>query len=326
MDIGPAGFAGEVSRRLGDGAFELVRGAESPVLLAWSGSEWTAQQELSVRIPFAGTIRTRLSNGEGHPLPLDARYRLETRSVSSGWGIEWSAGRTGPWFAFGDDHGELRLSGWSDTLGSDRRFHDLRVLSGTTREAVGWRFGRWALEGRREERSIDAPNASFFAPFLAWNVFDPSSWAPVDQILSDRREHVSGSLDYRCWAGSVSWGRGGKVFDARLSAGASWRALDVHLLHRSTRLDFLGTGWELKTDSVSAPRLRAILLDLAGGVVLHLGTFGDLETGGAMAVPLRIERLRRDGTIGDASTGGGDGELGEDDGLWALRAGWRGVW
>lgn len=244
---------------------------------------------------------------------------------------------TGPWFSFASRDVDVRSSGWSDTLGSDLAFHDLRVRGRLRTASGGWRSSRWSVGAHGEERELDAPQASYFTPLLAWNVFDPSAWSPVNQILSDQREHLLGNAEFRSLGVSSSWNRPGRRVDVGLGADLSWNALDVHLLHRSTRILFLGLGRSVVTDSVGAPRLRIVLLSLDGAATFHLGRFGDLRASGGAAIPLWLERLRRDGTQPAApASGGGEGgggkaggDGGDDDdlqGLWRLGASWCGRW
>ena len=124
----------------------------------------------------------------------------------------------------------------------------------------------------------------------------------------------------------MSWARRGGRLDAGLSGDLSWRAIDIHVLHRSTRMEMMGVGWALETDSVGAPRLRIVLLSLGSEAALHLGRFGDLLARGRVGIPLRIERLRRDGRAADAAAAGGGGDDDGTEGLWTVGAGWRGVW
>ena len=74
--------------------------------------------------------------------------------------------------------------------------------------------------------------------------------------------------------------------------------------------------------------LLAVLLSLGSEAALHLGRFGDLVGRGRIGIPLWLKRLRRDGASpASTSSGGGEGAGGGDmQGLWAIGAGWRGVW
>lgn len=330
IPIGMLGLEGEASRSTGRGVFELLQGDSASVPLGWTGIGWRAAGGTTMDVPSWGRAFVRLLREEGRPGPVEGRYRLELRSTSSGWEMGWIPFTTGPWVSFANRDVDVRSSGWSDTLGSDRRFHDLRVRGRWRAVSGGWRSSRWSVGARGEDRDLDVPRASYFTPLLAWNVLDPSEWSPVDQILSDQREHLSGKAELRSLGVSSSWNRPGRRVDVGLGADLSWNALDIHLLHRSTRLVFLGMGNSIQTDSVGAPRLRVALLSLDGAGAIHLGRFGDLRASGGAAIPLWLKRLRRDGAApASPASGGGDGGGGSGSdmqGLWTIGAGWRGVW
>jgi len=325
IPLGPVALEGEASRTRGDGSLLLLRDGESPLPLGWAESGWDARGGVSFPLADLGRASAALERGESHPGPTEGRYRFEVRTVRSGWRLGWVPRTTGPWLDIESRDVDWRSQGWSDTLGSDARFHDLRVAGATRRFSGGWRFRNWSVGAHTEERTLDAPKASFFAPLLSWNALDLSSWSPVDQILSDQREHLSGTFEYRAHGADVSWRAPGRRFDIGLEGGLSWRSLETHLLHRRTRLSFLGVGWNLETDSVGAPRLRALLAPVALDGTLHLGGFGDLTARGRAAIPLRIERLRRDGASPASSSGSG-GSDDDVEGLWSVEVGWRGGW
>lgn len=325
IPLGPVALEGEASRTRGDGSLLLLRDGESPLPLGWAESGWCARGGLSFPIAELGRASVALEREESHPGPTEGRYRFEVRAIRSGWRLGWSPRITGPWLDIQSSEADWRSQGWSDTLGSDARFHDLRIVGTTRRVSGGWRFRSWGVGAHTEERTLDAPKASFFTPFLSWNALDLSPWSPVGQILSDQREHLSGSLEYRAHGADISWRRTGRRFDIGLEGGLSWRSLETHLLHRRTRLSFLGAGWKFETDSVGAPRLRALLAPLALYGTLHLGGFGDLSALGRAAVPLRIERLRRDGAAPTGSSGSSDSDD-DIEGLWSVGVGWRGGW
>lgn|GEM_PF-6552709 len=326
IHLGPLGVEAEASRSVGHGVVEILFEDTASVPLEWSGTGWGAQGGLSLDVASWGRCTVRLVHGEEHPSPVEGRYRLEIRTTSSGWSLDWDPlVATGPWFSLESRHVELRSAGWSDTLGSDRCFHDFLVRGAWRAASFGWRLSPWDIGAHGEERVLDAPRSSFFTPFLAWNVLDPSEWSPVDQILSDQREHLSGEMEYRSLGASASWRRTGKRLDVGLGADISWRSLEIHAEHRSSRIVFLGFGYSTTTDSVQAPRLRACLLSLEGGAAIHLGGYGSVGVEGRAAAPLWLKRLRRDGT---PATSVSSGEGGGDDitGLWAVGAFWRGSW
>lgn len=325
VPLGSARLQGEASRTRGRGSVQLLRRGEPPLPLDWAVSGWDARGGLRLDIAGFGSATARLVREESHPSPVEGRYRLETRTTGSGWELGWHPQGNGPWIEVESRDGDWKSEGWSDTLGSDTRFHDFRVASRMLRGSTGWRSAHWSIGVGGEERSLDAPKASIFSPFLAWNALDLSAWAPVDQILSDQREHLSGTLEYRALGADASWRRPGRRFDFGIQGGISWRSLESHLLHRATRMSFLGAGWKLETDSVGAPRLRALLAPLALEGAFHLGVFGDLGVQGRMAIPLWFERLRRDGAAPAAPTNSGDD--GDDiTGLWRIGTSWRGSW
>lgn len=325
IPIGRLGLEGEASRSVGHGVVELLHGDPASVALGWTEVGWRAAGGSTMDIRSWGRASVRLLREEERPGPVEGRYRLELRSTSSGWEMGWMPFTTGPWFSFANRDFDLRSSGWSDTLGSDRRFHDLRLRGRWRAVSGGWRSSRWSVGAHGEDRDLEAPPASYFSPLLAWNVLDPSEWSPVDQILSDQREHLSGDAEFRRFGLSSSWSRPGRLVDVELGADASWMSLEIHALHRSSRVLFLGMGQSIVTDSVGAPRLRIALLSLDGATTLHLGRFGDLRASGGMAIPLWLKRLRRDGetTMSPKSDGGEDEDL---RGLWDVGASWRGSW
>lgn len=327
VPIGPAGLFGDASRTRGRGALLLVGRGGSSVPLEWDASGWDARAGAYLEFGELGRVTAAISNEESHPGSTEGRYRLEVRTIGTGWQLGWRAPGPGPWIEVESRGGEWRSEGWSDTLGSDVRFHDLRMSSRMRGLSAGWRFGNWSLALRGEERTVEAPKSSYFTPFISWNSLGVSDLAPVDLLLSDQREHLSGGLEYRSIGAGAMWTRPGRRFDLGAGGDLSWLGLDAHLLRRSTRMDFLGTRWSLATDSIGAPRLRLALLAIHGRSVVHLGGFGDLGLHGRMAIPLWLVRLRSDGAEPSTSSSSSGGDGGNDpSGLWSLGASWTGCW
>lgn len=300
------------------GSLRAALGEYPEIAVEWSGVRSGAEGGLRCRVGNLGALHASLARTEGKPGDLEAAYVLRTRSRSSGWSLGWVPEQEGPWLELVTHHGEVASTASTDTAGSSRTFHDLLLRSSVHRSAGGWIARRWRSDAGWSRMVVETPPSSYFAPFLSWNAFNPSSWAPVEQILSDQREHLHGTLEIRRLHAGGSWkaARG----RARMECGAevSWWALDPRLLHRTTRMSFLGAGYRTESDTLDSWRLRAWTLSPSLDLAWNGGFLGEVSASGRATIPLAMRRLgpSRPEPLPDAPRESWRG-------LWNAALGWR---
>lgn len=288
------------------------------IRIDWNGVRTGGEGGLDVHVGALGVLHGRLGRAEGEPGDLEARYTLRTSSRSTTWSLGWDPEVPGPWLELVAHHGEVASTATADTAGSSRAFHDLLLRSSVHRTAGGWSGRAWRSGLGWTRIVLEIPPSSYFGPFLAWNTFNPSSWAPVEQILSDQREHLHGTLEIRRLHAGAVWNAARGRGRAEFGAETSWWALDPHLVHRTTRMSFLGVGYQSRSDTLDSWRLRAwtvapsLLLGWDGGYL------GEVSGGGEATIPLAIRRL------GPRLAESGETLPRESwRGLWNTRIGWR---
>lgn len=286
--------------------------------IEWRGLRSGAEGGLRFDADALGTLHADLGLSQGTPADFEAAYILRTKSRSSGWKLGLAPISRGPWIELESHHGEVASSASADTAGSSRVFHDLLLRSSVHRGAGGWIAPRWRSEVGWSRLVVEAPPSSYFTPFLEWNAFNPSAWAPVEQLLSDQREHLHGTLELRRMHAGGSWkiplGRvGGEV-----GADASWWALDPRFVHRTTRMTFLGAGYRTESDTMDSWRVRAWTLSPSADLVWNGGILGEISASGRATIPLA---MRRFGPRLPESPEAAPGESWR--GLWSAGLGWR---
>jgi len=309
-------------RTLEHGSLLVAIDDKPEIGIGWSASRLGAEGGLAFRAQ-AGTLATSLLHEQGHPEPLDAHDHLQTRDIASGWSLEWTPAVAGPRGSLRTHHAEIRSSASVDTAGSSRRFHDMLLRSSSVLAKAGWSAPRWSAGIGWEDHVVDLPSASYFAPFLSWNVFDPSPWGPVDQILSDQREHLAGTIELRRFSATARRriGRGSWRLD--LGLDASWWALDPFVVHRTTRLAFLGLGYSVVADTGVRPRIRAWTLAPSTDLTWDAGFWGAFAAGGHATLPVHLERLDPPATAPGDTASGTDGGM---RGLWSATISWSRSW
>lgn len=309
-------------RTLEHGSLRVALDDKPEIEIGWSESRLGAEGGLAWRAR-GGVLTSRLLHEEGHPQPLEVHDHLQTRDLASGWSLEWAPTVAGPWGSLQTHHAEIRSSASVDTAGASRRFHDMLLRSSSRIAKAGWIAPRWSTGIGWEDHVVDLPSASYFAPFLSWNVFDPSPWGPVDQILSDQREHLVGTIELRRLAATARRRLGRGRWRLELGLETCWWALDPFVVHRTTRLAFLGLGYSVVSDTGAGPKVRAWTLAPATELSVDAGIWGHFLAGGHATLPLSVERLdASDATSGDPSSGNDDGMRG----LWSVRIGWSRSW
>lgn len=288
------------------------------IAIEWSGSRTGADGGLGLLVGSLGKLRARLGRSVGEPLDLDAIHVLRTEGRSSTWSLRWDPTSTGPWFELLSHHGSVASRASIDTAGSSRDFHDLLLRSSVQRSAGGWAWTRGRGGAGWSRTIVEIPASSYFEPFLAWNAFNPSEWAPVEQILSDQREFLHGTLEIRRLHADLASNRSKGRGRASFAVSTSWWALDPRFVRRTTRMSFLGAGYRMESDTSDSWRLRAWTLAPSLDLAWDGGPWGEISTRTAATLPLTVRRL---GPPRHAPKG----QAGEESwrGLWNAGLGWR---
>lgn len=295
------------------------------IAIAWSGSRTGADGGLGIRVGSLGTLRARAGRTEGEPLALEASHVLRTEGTSTTWNLRWDPTTSGPWFELLAHHGRVASRASIDTAGSSRAFHDLLLRSSVHRSAAGWVWPRGRGGAGWSRTILEIPPASYFAPFLAWNAFNPSEWAPIEQILSDQREFLHGTLEIRRLHADASWTRSKGRGRAGIGASTSWWALDPRFVRRTTRMSLLGAAYRMDSDTLVSWRLRAWTLAPSLDLAWDGGAWGEISGRAAATLPLAVRRLRppRPHEAGKTEGRGGDAPEESWRGLWSAGFGWR---
>lgn len=300
------------------GSLRAALGEHPEIAVEWSGVRSGAEGGLRLRVGSFGELRATLARSEGDPGEIDAAYFLSTRSRSSGWTLGWVPAKDGPWLELGTHHGDVASTASTHTAGSSRTFHDLLLRSSVHRWTGGWIARRWRSDMGWSRMVVEAPPSSFFSPFLSWNAFNPSSWAPVEQILSDQREFLHGTLEVRRMHAGGSWKVSRGRARAECGGETSWWALDPRILHRTTRMSFLGAGYRTESDTLDSWRLRAWTLSPSVDLAWDGGFLGEVSSGLRATLPLAMRRLgpKRSESLGEVPRESWRG-------LWNAALGWR---
>lgn len=300
------------------GSLEVALADHPRIPIEWSASRTGAEGMLEVRLDPLGRLRAGLGASSSEPLETRALYVLRTEGSSADWTLRWDPAAAGPWIELSAHDGRVRSTGSVDTAGSSRDFHHLLVRSSLRRSAGGWAWSRGRAGAGWSRAVLEIPPSSYFTPFLSWNTFNPSAWAPVEQILSDQREHLGGTLEVRHLHTEASWDATRGRARLRLGAVGSWWALEPGFLLRTTRMSFLGAGYRSESVALDRWRLRAWTLAPSFDLSWDLGAWGELSADARATLPLAVRRLgppRPSIPEGDA----------EDSprGLWNAGIGWR---
>lgn len=290
--------------------------------LAWSGERTGGRIDLRIRPRALGEFTGTLAQEEGSPGPAEPGTRLEGTSSSTEWGLRWEPRLEGPWLEASGTHGWVRSEGVVDSGGGRRTFHDAQARSWRRSAGLGWAAPSWRAGARAEHFVGALPAASFFEPFLSWNALDPSSWSAVRQVLSDQREFVQGTVEWRRVAASASRASGAGPLALRYGAALAWTGIDARTILRTTRMSLFGLGYDIQSDSLAGPRLRLWTLEPHLRAVLGLPALGEIGLQAHATVPLSVRRLGRQATPPPESAGAPD----DPRGLWDVALSWRRAW
>lgn len=297
--------------------------ADAPSIpLAWTGERTGGRVDLRIRPGDLGEFTGTLAQEEGSPGPAEPGTLLEGTSSSTGWGLRWEPRSEGPWLEASGTHGWVRSEGLVDSGGGRRTFHDAQARSWRRSAGLGWTAPSWR-SGAHAEHFVGAlPASRYFEPFLSWNALDPSSWAAVRQILSDQREFVQGTVEWRRAAASACRTSTAGPLELRYGAALAWTGIDARTILRTTRMSLFGLGYDVRSDSLAGSRLRSWTLEPHLRAVLRLATFGEIGLQGHATVPLSVRRLGRQATPPPESAGAPD----DPRGLWDVALSWRRAW
>lgn len=288
------------------------------IAIGWSQSRTGADGGLGVRIGPFGKLKARIGRSESEPLDLEALHVLRTDGGSTTWSVRWDPDSTGPWLALQSHHGRVASRASIDTAGSSRTFHDLLLRSSVQRSEGGWAWPRWRSGVGWSRTVVEIPAPSFFSPFLSWNALNPSEWAPVEQILSDQREFLHGTLEIRRLHTDLLWNLARGRGRAEMGASTSWWAVDPRFIRRTSRMSFLGAGYRTESDTIDSWRLRAWTVVPSLDLAWDGGAWGEISGRATATLPLAFRRL------GPSRAEASDEGAGESwRGLWNAGFGWR---
>jgi len=280
------------ARRARDRGRLQVAVSDAPAIpLEWVGDRTGGRMDLRLRPGSRGELVASLTQEEGSPVADENRTHLEGTSVSTGWNLRWEPATSGLWMDASGGHAWVRTQGVLDSAGERRVFHDGELRSWQRSAAAGWTGRSWRAGLRGDHRIVASPAPSYFAPFLSWNVFDPSAWSPVNQILSDQREFVHGTAELRRLSASLRHLRRFGPLEIDAEATTAWNALDPELVLRTTRMNLFGLGYSVRSDTVVSPRLRLWTLEPAVRAVLRLRSLGEAGLSARATAPLAVRRL-----------------------------------
>lgn len=286
--------------------------------IGWSQTSTGVEGGLGVRIGAFGKLRARVGRSESEPLDLESLHVLRTEGGSTTWSVRLDPDATGPWLALLSHHGRVASRATVDTAGSSRTFHELLLRSSVQRSAGGWAWPRGRAGAGWSRTVVEIPPSSYFAPFLSWNALNPSEWAPVEQILSDQREFLHGTLEIRRLHADVSWNHSRGRGRAEVGASTSWWGVDPRFVHRTSRMSFLGAGYRTESDTLDSWRLRAWTVAPSLDLAWDGGAWGEISGRATTTLPLAFRRL-----------GPSRPEVLDEDredswrGLWNAGFGWR---
>jgi hypothetical protein len=297
--------------------------ADAPSIpLAWTGERTGGRVDLRIRPGALGEFTGSLAQEEGSPGPAESGTSLEGTSSSTEWGVRWDPRLEGPWFDASGTHGWVRSEGFVDSGGGRRTFHDAQARSWRRRVGLGWSGHSWRVGARGEHLVGAAPAASYFEPFLSWNALDPSSWSAIRQVLSDQREFVQGTVEWRRASASADRISSAGPLELRYGADLAWTGIDARTILRTTRMSLFGLGYDVRSDSLPGPSLRLWTLEPRLRAVLRLAAIGEIGLQGRATVPLSVRRLGRDVPAGQEPA-----DRPEDPrGLWDASLSWRRAW
>lgn len=321
-----AAVGGRASMRDAAGRLAVSLTGVDPLEIAWSARTGAVGAGLELRRFLGSEARLDLETQTMRPLESADTLLVEARGNGGSWNLEWAWGppatRFRPYFAWRHQSGSISTRG---LVGADARvFHRQEWRSQADRCQLG--FG--SALGRVEFHSLDfsgrAPRGRYHESFLAWNALDNSPWAPLGQVLVQRRDFLDASVGLRRRGGLVAARLGLGRLSVDLAADVSWWALDAEVVRTTTAFSLATFGWDNDVDTLRAPRLRLATVQPAVDVAFDFGGWGAVRCAGAATLPIWMERLGRPagaGATGGASEQGSRPAEGYR-GLWMVSGGW----